>query len=446
MTLTHRRIIYLSFMAIFFMVLPLIILYANGYKYNFKKDNLQKSGIIFLETKPKDVEVFLNNNKIDDKIPVLIKNLTPNEYNLKVIKEGYGDWIKKVNVNEGQTTFLQYVRLFKNNETADNLYQGKINNFKYNVDENILVLHEIIQGKHRLTWFDADNQEKKEIIVTTENIKDFELVENGKLIFVTTDEHAWLINPAAQVSFDLNKIIGITQPINLKVNNYNGDYIYFVDKDGLYNYNLINNKKELLLPYAPIDYLIENNTLYYLNQNSLNNIFLNEFNLANKTTKENILSLELADDYQILNVKNNFFTIKNKATNKLTVFDKQTNKITKFDGAEYVNWNNQYEELIYNNTNELWVFKPLAERDKQLLLNRTSESLGEAQWYPLTTHVIYHTNNVIKIIENLATNRNITDIFQADEILQLVINKKGDKIYFIGQVDGVDGLFELEIE
>ncbi len=444
MTLTQRRIIYLIFIAFFLITLPIIILYANGYKYNFKKNNLQKTGAIFLESKPKDVKVFLNNNEIKEKIPILIKNLTPSEYNLKIIKNGFTTWNKEIKVNEGQTTFLQYVRLFKNQEVPIILYKNKIKEFKYNDDKDIFVIYSTNKENEILTWFNVKNYKQKNILKTTDKIITFKLIENGKLIFIETENDYLLINPLDEIVYNLNNIIGVKKIKKLKINKYNGNYFYYINNDKLYSYNLINNKRKLLLPYEPIDYLIKNNILYYLNQNSLNRIFLNGLNLTTNETEKNILNLNNNGNYQILNINNNFFTIKNKDT--LILFNKEDDKYKKLDNVLYNNWDEKYNELIYGNEHELWVLKPKEKKNNNLLLTRNTKKIGKAIWYPITTHIIYHTDDTIKIIENLATNRNIADILKIDNIKQLVVNNKGDKLYFIGQVNGDDGLFELRIQ
>ena len=125
MTIVHRRIIYIFFMVVFAAILPFIILYANGFRYNFKKNNWQKTGIIFLESKPTEVEVYVNGKIVSEEIPIRIKDLLPNEHELKIEQAGYATWQKNISVYEGQTTFLQYVRLFKENILPRFLTMGK---------------------------------------------------------------------------------------------------------------------------------------------------------------------------------------------------------------------------------------------------------------------------------------------------------------------------------
>jgi len=137
MTLLHRRIIYLIFMAVFLIVLPLIILSATGYRFNSKKNLLQKTGIIFLETKPKNVNVYLNSQLVEQSTPVRLKYLLPNKYEITVSKEGYFPWQKKIDVYDGQTTFLQYVRLFKNNIQPELLMPDEIIGMKKNNDDKL---------------------------------------------------------------------------------------------------------------------------------------------------------------------------------------------------------------------------------------------------------------------------------------------------------------------
>ena len=48
MNLRYRRMLYLAFIAVFLAAAPLIILYAAGYRYNFKRQKIEKTRIIYI--------------------------------------------------------------------------------------------------------------------------------------------------------------------------------------------------------------------------------------------------------------------------------------------------------------------------------------------------------------------------------------------------------------
>jgi len=67
MKLRYRRLIYSTFIFIFVILTPIIILYTSGYRYNFKKRTIEKTGILYLESKPKDALILIN-QLVDDGI------------------------------------------------------------------------------------------------------------------------------------------------------------------------------------------------------------------------------------------------------------------------------------------------------------------------------------------------------------------------------------------
>ncbi len=93
----------LGLFAVFLIVIPLIILYSSGYRLseNFK---IVKTGGIFISNNESGASVLLNGKLkksagILDK-NMLVQNVKPGNYTVKVEKEGYRQWIKYIKVQE----------------------------------------------------------------------------------------------------------------------------------------------------------------------------------------------------------------------------------------------------------------------------------------------------------------------------------------------------------
>ncbi len=146
MTLLHRRILYLSFFLIFFLTAPIILLWAEGYRYNWRKHQLQKTGVLFLESKPNKAEIYLNGKLQKEKTTARLKNLLPDEYQIEIKKGGYQVWQKKLTVKAGETTFAQYIRLFKENPTLKNILPFKIIAISEEQDSSLTFVYEPKSG------------------------------------------------------------------------------------------------------------------------------------------------------------------------------------------------------------------------------------------------------------------------------------------------------------
>ncbi len=439
MTLLHRRIIYLIFMAVFFIMLPLIILSAMGYRFNSKKNVLQKTGIIFLETKPKDVNVYLNGQLVEQSTPVRLKNLLPNKYEVAVSKQGYSAWQKKIDVYQGQTTFLQYVRLFKNNIQPELLMSDEIIDMKKSDDDKLGLVKK--SGKlWILSVYDLNSKLEKQLFETESEIEKFEFVDNGKRILVY-GANIWLIDSSGKGKINLTEKIK-SDFKNLKVDEFNSNFVFYLSKGQLFRLNLTTNETSEL-PYFPLDYFVRGDEYYLLTNDSLNNVFLKRFGLAADKLPESLLSLVASNEYLLASVNDNFVII--RQNDKLIVWDKASGASELIKGVDFYEWASQQKELLFGNDWELWSYRPKEKDDKYILFSRTGEEIKGAFWYQPETHIFYLVDNKIKAVENLVSNRVTNEIIQATEIKFAMVSKKGDKLYFVGRLDDKQGLFELLI-
>ncbi|MEK7192401.1 MAG: hypothetical protein AAB646_02725 [Patescibacteria group bacterium] len=91
-----RKVLFYGLMALFLILGPGIILYANGWRVDFKNWKPVKVGGIFLENYENDMSVFINNKQV---FGSLLSNLLPAGYDVKIEKNGYYTWRKNLIVN-----------------------------------------------------------------------------------------------------------------------------------------------------------------------------------------------------------------------------------------------------------------------------------------------------------------------------------------------------------
>jgi len=74
-----------------------LILFARGYRINFKERSLEATGIVIIKSKPSDAQVSINNES-KGTTDLDITNLKPGKYTIKITKEGFSSWSKEVEV------------------------------------------------------------------------------------------------------------------------------------------------------------------------------------------------------------------------------------------------------------------------------------------------------------------------------------------------------------
>ncbi|MDP3964949.1 MAG: PEGA domain-containing protein [bacterium] len=115
MTRRIRRILYISFIAVFLISAPILVLYTAGYRYDTSRNRVIKTGVLTIHSQPKDALVSINGQPQQKKTPSTISRLLPGTYQVRVEKEGYIPWESNLTVTKGEVTLVSDLQLFSSN-------------------------------------------------------------------------------------------------------------------------------------------------------------------------------------------------------------------------------------------------------------------------------------------------------------------------------------------
>ena len=164
MTKRIRKILFLVCLVLFILLAPTIILYSQGYRFDFDSKKLTQTGGLFLKILPKQAEVYLD-DKLKKKTDfffgsVLVENLLPKEYKIEVKKEGFYLWEKTLAVKEKEVTETKNIVLFPEEPKFQILTTG-VKNFWPSIDQRKMVLLEETNpptgGGWTLKLYELDN-------------------------------------------------------------------------------------------------------------------------------------------------------------------------------------------------------------------------------------------------------------------------------------------------
>lgn len=108
-----RRLLSWTFIIAFFLIAPAIIFSTAGYRYNFSKHRIERTGVMIVVSRPEAATISLNGERQDADTPARLSDLTPGLYDLRVEKIGYHPWEKSVTVESRSTTFVNEIGLFR---------------------------------------------------------------------------------------------------------------------------------------------------------------------------------------------------------------------------------------------------------------------------------------------------------------------------------------------
>lgn len=444
----RRRLFYTTFLIIFLIITPLLILYALGYSVSngFK---LQKTGILVIASEPKYAKIYLNGelqrdflkqfyNKDSHKTtPQKIKDLTPGDYNIKLELDGYWPWEKKLTIWPGQSTFAEDVKLFKK-DTPILLQNGEknisINNNKTNI---------FTWNKKEATFINPTSNEIKIVNIATST-----LPENQDALWSPNSSklllNNFLVNENGQTTDLRSKTDKLAK--NFQWDNYSDRYVYYITNTGLSRYQTDNGANTKIINSANINnFFAQKDTIYFLN-NEKEATVLNVFDVQ-KNKISNKINLPLSN-YSFINKDQKLLNILDNKYNILYLLDINSTIKQLKDSLGNISSKNQWisdTQLIYANDFEIWMYDLESSRKK--LITRISKKITNIAWLPTNGHILFSTGNNINVIElDDREKYNITKLIESDQIKNPVLNKTGDALYFNGTINGEKGVYKLSID
>lgn len=121
MTRRTRATLFFVLGAIFLLGSPTIILYSQGYRWNWEEKWFSQVGAFYFQVMPTRADVFINEKSIGKTARVLgtlfTKNLAPATYRVQIQKEGYHAWEKQLEISAKQVTEAKHILLLPQNPT-----------------------------------------------------------------------------------------------------------------------------------------------------------------------------------------------------------------------------------------------------------------------------------------------------------------------------------------
>ena len=455
MNTTTRKYLFLFFILAFVTITPLVSLYAAGYKFSFSGKILQKTGMLIIDSTPDGANIiidgeaqqkFLNQiksrvfNQTRDqnilKTPAKIKGLIPGEYLVRLEKDGYWSWGKKLEIKPGSSTFAEDIVIFKNNLPQPINTELILNSKQSPNKKNIAYVTE-----KEYYVFNSDNEEilyfkKNNNTLNFQNNNIIWLNEN----YILFDYYLFSLNNWNKPR-DFSESLENVDLKSITIDNNNLRYIQ--NNNRLIELNTNNEGIKTILNFQKIfDYLIKDNLIYTIEEQN-KDVYLVVYD--DKTIIRKI-NLKYDKNYTFINDSHDLINIYNEKFKTLYLIDpldyfsplKET--INNITGSFWVDDN----RLVYHNDFEIWFYE--RNNFKKSILTRISNNISNVLWHPSNNYIIYSTNESLFTIELDDREKHSTNhLIKLNNINFLNINKKGDILYFYSELGKKIGLFKLAI-
>ena len=472
----ERKIALLIALIVFLVIAPTLILYTKGYRYDLKNKAFRKIGMIIIESVPKNVDVFLDGEYKSDKTPVKIKNLFPGEYSIKVTKEGFSFWEKKISVESQLVTWASNIKLFYQNPEIS-LVSENVQNFTISPNREKIIFLSLNKKDPGLFLINPKTREKSKIfpkttldvakLGSTKNIlfSDLQWDSRSEKIILSWKKEGKKY--FAIVNLQTKEIIFLDDLFDFNIENVKWDVdnnkIYLTSQNTLYALDLISKSLSSYIISQVADYEIATDEIFCLaklpnslffdiknklqdndSENQIRLIKINKTNTKEKKlinvnlpqSKDSIISLGKNKEELIL------FSPKDKKLHLINVKEKKSELVGK-NVKKFV-WSPSKKKLLFWGNHEVWFYVFTKEKKESKiqkyklntpnLIARYGKEIKNVAWYPDEEHVALLLENSIKIIElDDRDRRNFYELpknFDAKDY-NLGFDKKGENIYLV---------------
>jgi len=434
----------LAIFVILFLVLTVFIsLYASGYRFNLNwpirfDKILQKTGALALDTVPSGAVIYLDEKLEKDSswrpwkktyrtTPTKIKNLLPGEYSLRLERSDYWPFEKKIQINSGQTTFVESVNLFKTdlpllivNSTSSQISLSSAKKYLY------------LEGDKKI--INLKNHQEKSLNIS-QNDQGQWLLGSEKLLVAGT-----IFDPEKNNDVDYQKIIG--PEADLWYLEESSDRLYYryknslnrLESDGKTNLTII--KEENCLTYEP-----RGDHLFFVTKNQ-EGITLKDYSLKNNALEAEF-KLPNVGDYHFIYDNRKFLSLYDQQNKTLYLLDPASLK----DSDEVIKnvtswqWLND-EQLLYSNSWEIYLFD--LRQNQATLITRVSEEITNILWHSSNDYLIFSTDTSLNAAD--FKNGAITTIFKTEKIASPLMDEKNSAIYFYAKIGQQAGVYKLSLQ
>ncbi|MBX4205285.1 MAG: PEGA domain-containing protein [Candidatus Doudnabacteria bacterium] len=389
MKLRNRFLLVGFGVVVFLVATPILVLFTRGYQVDWANHRFVKTGVFVVKTLPTKAVVYLDNKKIKGNTPETIRFVLPGDYDVRVEKDGYQSWTKRLHIQAQLATWINFDRdfitLFKSQTQSLESASANFSSISKNGGELAYVHNDL------LYIYNVSNQ-------TTQNLGD---ISGNSLPYTFSSNLEWTNATQVLALFSQNKPPITFDPKTIQKVISDGKYLLIVSNGQIFT-SKDNNLK--FIDKQITGAALDGENLWYIQNRTLKQYNLRTESVA--TVLENlspssIASITRGDGNTFLILDNSLYTI-NDGLEKI------------YDGVNFANYDTSAHKLLFANNNEVLVYNP-AQKNTELIV-RSISPVTHPLLNSYTGYVFFVNENKIKAIEldgrdhrNVYTIQNLTD-------------------------------------
>ncbi|MBI4089769.1 MAG: PEGA domain-containing protein [Candidatus Kerfeldbacteria bacterium] len=401
MTQRSRRWFYLGATLVFGLVGPILLIWAQGYRFDFRHFRILRTGGLVVTSYPENASITLDGRTRGRRSPSQLNALYPGTYRIALERRGFQTWETNVAVRAGQTHKLEATLLPADPEQAEYRFERVLTVASGPGDRLAAIVQQ--QGK---TWLgiarpnDARWQLVAEILLPAGQQPALSWSARGSFLSITIAGHALVIVETA-TGQNVTPTAAAQAYEQLRWDPDNDRLLYATSTGSLWRIDLIAGVAQVVASPRVKALAVGRGELWIIRNEQPAPILQRVDPLIPNQVK---LSVSLASAASLTEIVawHRYGLVLAGAT-QVGLFDRQSNVIKTFSIGNLLQAStNQTESFVLLVTpTELWTVS-LPEGADTLLARQSL--LSDARWYPKRSAALTLANDFIRIQEIVARN------------------------------------------
>lgn len=422
-----RKLIFFSAVLTFLITTPIIIFYARGYRINWNKLKIIKTGAIHANSTSKGANIYIN-GEYQGTTPFLVKELVPGDYAIKIQTDNTYPWTKTLTVSASQVVTTGDTLLIPQKITTTNIIPTEnIANYWPTEDWKKIAF---VDTASQLWLYTKSTQQLKQIKATTTPATTILWsVANNKLLLESNGIYVYDIKGDNFTKIVIPKDkLATTTISHLKWSQEDENKIFFMNDNTLYEFDYISSELKSPLDQKILVYEIINNQIYYLLES--NRIFYRINTQGENKTQISLKYVDIDADAK-LHIDNNQAAITDKG--KVFLFDNKERLFSQIDSnTKNIEISGAGDKILLQKEQELFVYHINEEKDNKEFITRYGQTIDDCLWLTTDNHIIFSLGNQLKITETDTRNHlNIFDLVTFNTEAPVKLDTKTSELYFI---------------
>lgn len=411
MSRRFRLILTIIFAAGFAIIAPAVLFTTAGYRYDWRKNRIQKTGIIQTDSVPESASVILNGIALDQVTPSPLTRLLPENYRIRFEKPGYFPWEKTVEVRSGETTFVTSAALIKD-EMPKRLLEIESENPSFSPDGTRLAYFVSGQGRRSLHVIDFS------AAADSGNPPKPRLLEEISVKTAANDELRWSDDGLTLFSRASGKTFNVETATAVKT--------------------------KAPADTAPAGKIIFNGKVYGIRKIA-DTPWLEQSDLAPGSLPVMIGEMPRGSD-RFIEAPGPVLLVADSGRRRIALVSPDDGTIMDTITATDAVWfgKGKNARLLAWNDYEITEAQPFMRTHRTV--TRLGRPIKSCAWHPSGFASFYLTDGMLKTIDlDVREPKNVNNLAPGWTVSAFSVDEAAEKIRFIGETNGVAGIFERKI-